>query len=189
MQFSDSYTTGLTHYNGDTTNLAYANVSIQSNDGSGGWIGDFWVTDGELLGQCPEFIYFPVADGPVIDWTPLTGSDHFEMVNMRVADGSEYNSDANVGDIDEYQMETVPSGTVKSLQVTVRLEKDAPDASSLKIVYRNAAGTTVLSTPTYGPSDGTYAFFRDIHRKSVFTGLDWTVAEINGTFFGIKRTA
>lgn len=189
LQLSDSYTTDFTHWSGDTTVLKYAEVHVQSEDGAGGWIGDFWVTDSELLGQCPEYMYLPVADGPVINWTPSAGVTHFPNVNTRVPTDATYNSDASVGDIDEYQMATVPAGTVKGLQVTVRLEKDAPGATTIQIVYRNAAGTTVLSTPTYGPSDGSYAFFRDIHRKSVFTGVDWTVAEINGMFVGVKRVA
>lgn len=189
LQLSGSYTTGTTHYGGDPSVLMYAQVVVASDDGSGGWIGDFWVTDGELLGQCPEFLYLAVADGPVTDWTPSAGSTHFPNVNTRVPTDATYNFDASVGDIDEYQMATVPSGTVKGIQVTVRLEKDAAGSSTLQIVYRNAAGTTVLSTPTYGPSDGSYAFFRDIQRKSVFTGVDWTVSEINGMFVGIKRVA
>ncbi len=189
LRLSGSAATGNTHYNGDTTNLAYAEVKVDSNDGAGGWIGDLWVTDGELLGQCPEYLYLAIADGPVHDWTPLTGIDHFAMVNMQVADDTTYNFDASAGDIDEYQMATVPAGTVKGVQIVVRLEKDAAAAATLQIVYRNAAGTTVLGTPVYAPTDGTYAFFLDVHRKSVFTGIDWTVAEINGMFVGIKRVS
>ncbi len=177
------------HGAGDTSQLNFADFSISTNDGSGGWAGDLWVTDGELLGQCPEFLYLPIADGPVVDWTPSTGSDHFALVNTRVPTDTDYNHDSAVGNIDEYQMATVPAGTVKGVQITVRMEKDAASTATLQIVYRNAAGTTMLSTPVYAPTNGTYAFFRDVHRKSIFTGVDWTVAEINGMSVGVKRVS
>jgi len=187
LRLSGSFTTGNTRWGGDITELQYAEIYVHPDDGAGGWIGDLWVTDGELLGQCPVLLFLATADGPVLNWTPLSGSDHFAMVNMQVPDDTTYNFDNVSGDIDEYQMATVPAGTIKGAQVVVRLEKDAPSTATLQIVYRNGAGTTVLGTPVFAPSQDSYAFFLDSTRKSVFTAADWTPAEWNSGFAGIKR--
>lgn len=191
LRLTDSISTTANHYNGggvgDTAQLNFSEFDIQASSGGADWVSDLWVTDGELLGQCPVPLFLAVADGPTIAWTPSTGSSHYPNVNTQVPTDATYNFDASAGDIDEYQMATVPAGTIKGLQVVVRLEKDAGSAATLQIVYRNAAGTVVLGTPVFAPSLGAYAFFLDCNRFSVFTGLDWTTAEVNGMFVGIKR--
>lgn len=194
LRLTDSISTTANHYPGggvgDTTQLNFSEFDIQSASGGADWVGDLWVTGtGELLGQCPVLQFFAAADGATLNWTPLTPGTHFSQINSRVTNDSTYNYDASVGDIDEYQMQTVPAGTVKAIQLTWRLEKDSAGAATLQGVYFDGTATTVLSTAVFAPSLNSFAFFREGLRKSVFTAADWTVAELNAMRPGIKRVS
>ncbi len=161
-------------------------VQIFSNDGFGSWMGDFWCTDGELLGQCPILQFLVTADGGTITWTPLSGTN-FSNVQDRIVNDSKYNFTPNIGDIDTYQYATVPAGTIKGVQFTIRLDKDSGGDATAKINYFDGTATTLTPGAEFAPSDSFAAFFRDPWRKSIYTGIDWTPSELNAMRVGPKR--
>ncbi len=128
------------------------------------------------------------ADGGTITWTPLSGTN-FSNVQDRIVNDSKYNFTPNIGDIDTYQYATVPAGTIKGAQFTIRLEKDSGGDATAKINYFDGTATTLTPGAEFAPSDSFPAFFRDPWRKSIFTGLDWTTAELNAMRVGPKRTS
>lgn len=175
---------------GDITLAYLPEVKISSGDGLGSWVGDFWCTDGELLGDCQIVPLFPRADGSTLQWTPLTPGTHFSEVNQHIADDTTYNYDSTAGDIDEYFMDLIGafSGTIKGAQGVWRVENADAFSSLCQGIYRNGSGTEVLApSGTFAPSLSSYQFFIDPNRKSVFTGVDWTQAEIDASQTGIKR--
>lgn len=176
---------------GNIAHCIFGETSVFGNDGLGSWLGDFWCTDGELLGDCKIVALWPRANGSTIQWTPLSGSN-YANVNTHVTADATYNSDSTPGDIDEYSMDLIGAftGSIKGAQGVWRVENDSAFSSLCRGIYRNGAGTEVLApSGDFAPSLNNYQFFLDPNRKSVFTGIDWTQAEIDGGQVGIKRVS
>ncbi len=188
--FSDSATTTSAGSDGhDITQFIFSSSNIDSSSGLGEWVGDFWCTDGELLGDCLIVPLFPRADGSTIQWTPLT-PPNFSQVNQHIATDTTYNSTAGAGDIDEYFMDLIGpfAGTIKGAQGVWRTQNVDATSSLCQGIYRNGAGTEILApSGSFAPSLLSPKFSLDTNRKSLFTGLDWTQPEIDGGQLGLER--
>lgn len=79
------------------------------------------------------------GDGGILDWTPNSGSTHFDRVNTHPADLTKWLETATPGDIDLWTF-TLPSfsGSIVAINISVLARKDDEGTKSFKIVV----GTT-----------------------------------------------
>lgn len=158
-------------------------------------VDDIYVTDGELLGDVRVYCLFPRLDGTTIQWVPSGGTTHFNLVKEHVPDDmATYVScdSSHINNKDEYYLDLIGAfpGIIKGVQACwCTLKTDAGDAS-IQGFYDN--GSTIIDTSAainspFHPSYLSWMYFLNSQRKSVFTGNDWTVAEINAMQLGIQR--
>jgi hypothetical protein len=81
---------------------------------------DFYIADGtgfnnDFLGEKAVVGCLPIGDTDTIEWTPSTGTTHYDLVNENPADGdTTYVSDYGIGYTDLYQYSIDPNVTVIS---------------------------------------------------------------------------
>jgi hypothetical protein len=171
-------------FNGDSTpaNLYFDDLYILS--GSGG-VRTARLGDVKAISKIAS-----AGDGSLAQFTPSTGTDNGEMVNESVPNGdTDYNSTANVGDIDTYNFPAIGvSGTIFGLQVLNWSKKtDAGTCDSrdvLRITSTNYFGSVVNQGTSYA-----YAGGGTLKEQSPATSANWTVGEIDGAEYGIERNA
>ncbi len=192
IRWTGSNNTGPAGFPVGVTNISqlyWSQVVACGDDSLNGWVGDMWVTTGESLGDVEIVPLFPRADGTTIQWTPFAGSNWQEVSEHIPDDNTSYNSTTTVNNKDLFYMDLIGAftGTIKGAQGVWRVENEAPGATQFKGVYRSSGGTEV-QTAAFAPSTGAYQFFLDTNRKSVFTGVDYTAAEIDASQTGIIKT-
>ncbi len=155
---------------------------------------DFYCADGTAgintpIGDCRVETKLPTGDGATNNFTRSTGATNFSNVDVNPAtDDTDYNSTANVGDIDLYTYPALATtaGSVKGVMTVPILRNDNAGAVSGVSVYRSASGNYFGTPNSVGST--TYAAFPDIQVVDPATGVTWTVAGVNAAQFGIKRT-
>jgi len=167
---------------------------IAAGGGNNSYFDDFYVTDGELLGDIRIYPLYPRLDGTTLQWVPSAGTTHFNLVNEHAPDDAASYvscSSANVGNQDQYYLDQITgfSGTIKGAQGLWCLTKSDAGTASVLGVYRNGAGTIVNTANTFNPSYPSWQYFTEAQRKSVFTSSDWTATEINSMQLGLLRNS
>lgn len=171
---------------------AVAGTQVYSN--GQGTVDDVYVTNGAFLGNTAVTVLVPISDGDTLQWTPVTGTSHYPMVNNIPPNPSDYvyDSGSPTGDIDLYHLTQItgsPLPQVLGLRALWNLENDIPGESIVVGVYKNASGTSELAANEFASSSTSYSYYWDAQQNSVFTGSPWTAAEINGMQVGIKRVS
>ena len=167
-------------------------TGISFIDGNGNILDDVTVTDGEFLGDVAIGVLFPRLDGDTIQWIPLNAGAHYLMVKEHTPDfDTTYNFTPTVGNIDQYFLDQIIgfTGIIKGARGLWCVRKDNSGLAEIQGVYKSGGGTTVLAANQFACSFPSYIYAWDPSRKSLFTGLDWTPAEVNAMQLGIKRTA
>lgn len=137
----------------------------------------------DFLGDVVVKTLYPRADGTYADWTPLTGTDHFAMVDEHQIDGDvSYVSDSVVGDKDSYWLNPITSPTVYAAQLNLGARKgDAPLRQVAPLIRQGGtdySGSTVTLSSDY--------LFYSWYLEQDPAGGDWTDATINTDEFGIE---
>lgn len=97
-----------------------------------------------------------------------------------------YVQTTGVGNKDLYFFDQIlGSPTIKGAQLLSLVTKSDGGAASTENILKS--GGVEMDGAEYFPSFGSYTYDREAYRKSIFTGLDWTVTEINNMQMGIKR--
>lgn len=179
---------------------AYAN-KLDTLVGGGGGAGatdidDLYIFDtsgtanndfaGDVTVQC----LFPDGDGADLQWTPSTGTTHYDLVDDPTPnDDADYVSDAAAGDRDTYTFGDLraATGSVLAVQVLIYARKDDAGTRQIAPVVRIAATNYDGATlPNLGT---TYTWSPAIYETSPATSTSWTVAEVNAAEFGVKLVA
>jgi len=147
-------------------------------------IDDLYIADGQAgrvtapIGDVRVETQMPTGDGDFSNWTPLTGPDHWQMVDESPPDGdTSYNSESTVNDRDSYTHGAFPtvSGTVWGVQVCPAVRKDDAGTRGAKPFIRQggvtADGPETLLVTTYR--------FLPYLRETDPSGSNWTIATAN----------
>lgn len=164
--------------------------------GNNAHIDDFYLTDGEFLGDIKVGVLYPNAVGDSSDWTPTSGANWSNVEEHTPDDDTTTVSATSVGKKDLYNLDDLPGGfayTIVGAQALWLVKKSDAGAAAIKGVWKSA-GTEIdqdkghdFLADGYHPSFTSYLYAMQPERKSLFTGLDWTAAEINALQLGIKR--
>lgn len=115
--------------------------------GSGGCdVDDLYIkNEAGYEGDIRVLAAFPSGDGGTLQWTPDSGSTHFDRVNTHPVDVTKFLATATIGDIDLWTF-TLPSlpGTIVGVNISVLARKDDEGTKSFKIVV-GASGTDASS--------------------------------------------
>jgi hypothetical protein len=164
-----------------------------------GIIDDLYVTDGEFKGTPQEFLgdirirtLAPNGVGSIEQW--INGGSIGSGPNWTSVDDSPYGDDDDsavyaptVGLTDMYTLQDLGSaGDIKSVQGLWSVRKSDANPAAIKPQWQS--GASVVEGPEFNPTFPGYLYAMQPAEKSLFTGLDWTAAEINALQLGIKRT-
>lgn len=128
------------------------------------------------------------ADGAHTDYTPSSGTNHYDRVNETTPDGdTTYVSDATVGHIDSYAFDDIDGGaTVFAVQTCMYARKDDAGTRQLADLIRRSGTDYVGNTATLS---STYTYLTQIHPTDPSTSAQWTAAGVNAAEFGVKTIA
>lgn len=150
---------------------------IYALDGTGGSPLD------DFLGDVYVQTLYPRADGDYTDWTPLTGSDHFAMVDEHQIDGDgSYVYDTNVGDKDSYYLDFLSASTIYAAQLNVGARKGDGALRQIQPLIRQSATDYNGTTATLSTN---YVFYSWLMGEDP-TSSPWTDTTINGDQFGME---
>ena len=154
----------------------------------GGTLGGIYVSTGELFGPVQFTSLFPRANGDVNTWTPLNPPNYSQVNEHSPDDNASYVQANASGNEDLYFLDTLTgSGDIKGTMLMLMMENSSQGITSVEPQYKS--GGVTMAPSTFNPSSGAYLAFLDPQRHSLFTGVDWTVAEVNGMQVGALRTS
>lgn len=115
---------------------------------------------------------FPSGDGGTLQWTPNSGSTHFDRVNTHPVDLTKWLETATPGDIDLWTF-VLPSfsGSIVAVNISVLARKDDEGTKSFKIVV-GPTGTDALSDEFF-VSDVTPEYYEFSLKQDPTTAADW----------------
>ena len=186
--------------NVSTANLHASQVYIFGNSPVGGATGMYlddvfaWDTttseNNDFLGDKDILPYYTDADGATVEWTPSSGTDHYEMVNYSASepDGDTSYLQAGVnGDVEELEVETIPASIqniVAAVMFNVAKKTDAAACAFTPALISNAAvGSGSAHTLTEG-----YVYYYDPIALDPDTSTAWTAATLGAAQVRLTRT-
>ena len=155
------------------------------------YVDDFYICDGsgstlnDFQGVCRVIGLFPNADTTTIQWTPSTGTTHYDLVDENPENTTDYVSTSTQADTDLYTYPSlIGTGTILGVQVssTVNL------AAGVSLVFQApivSSGTTDIGPDTVLTSV-TYSDVRHISITDPHTGQPWTISGLAAAQIGVK---
>lgn len=142
----------------------------------------------DYIGPCGIYALHALSgNGTYTNFTPLTGSDHGDMVKEVVADdNASYNADSVMGNKDSYNLEDLPvPGDIRVLQ-SINVEcLDVAGVKAAGNLFR--IGGNDYTGPPHSP-DVNYSNEKTIYEVSPDTGVAWTPTEVNSMEGGLEIT-
>lgn len=144
---------------------------------------DLFISDGNLLGDVKVEILRPNADGTYSQFTPSTGTSHYQLVDEDTPNLTDYNESDVTNEIDTYNFENLSgSGTIHALAGNVMMyspngTKEA--APYIKSGSTEQAGATVQVTTSEQNA-------QKIWETNPDTTNPWTSGGVNAVEFGAK---
>jgi hypothetical protein len=171
------------------------NVKIEGNLNSTdkGYFDDFYLLDNTgsnnttFLGPQKIVAVFPNADGGTLQWTPNSGSNHYDRVNENPADtNTTYLSDSTSGHVDIFTKAATPASitSIKGVQQNTYFETDSGSAFSL--IQRLVSGGTTSDAGGTAGVNGTYGTAARLLETDPNTGSLWTQSNLDSATIGIK---
>lgn len=148
--------------------------------------GDTVNTTVDFLGDV-ELTYLPPTEDVLRGWTPLTGTDHFAMVDEIPPDGdASYNYTSTISAIDTFLCDTATLSSVDILALTVVYDRRRTTGGNTSTcpVWR-VAGTNYLRDAQGDPT--TYAFWQGTWTKNPATLGTITVGAFAASSVGYKK--
>ena len=182
----------------DTKNTthAYADGVYFSSSAANIFYDDLYVDDAAFAGAIRIVKCFPDGNGASSQFTGSDGNsvNNYALVNHTITenfangDSAGYVEDANVGDIDTYSMQNLPTvpTSIYAVQSSVGAKATDAGAKSINIVTRSG-GTNYLSSNRVLTSS--YVYYSQIQETDPDTGSAWTESGVNGVEAGIKVAA
>lgn len=188
---------GATEIASTTGNFGSSNIDTVARSGNGGattdW-DDMYVVDtsgaaprNTFLGDVRVETIYATADGNHSQWTPNSGTTHYDRVNEAQADGdTTYVSDSTVGHLDTYAFGDIDTGaTVYGLQTNLYARKDDAATRQIAPVIRQSGTDNVGTTATLSSS---YVVYSQLYNQDP-TSADWTPTTVNADEYGVKEIA
>lgn len=151
---------------------------------SGGTVDDFYLCDtsgsanNNFLGDVRVDMVLPTGDGNYTQWTPSTGTTHYNLVNANPPSTTTYNSSTTVANKDSYVMadlSSIASSTVYGVQVVACALKDDSGSRSIQLGARSGSTDAVGS----GQAVSTSAVFYARVMETDPAGAAWTQTSVN----------
>lgn len=146
---------------------------------------DLYVTNTTTkLGPCRVETLRPSADTATAQWTPNSGTSHFNRVSDATYDGdTTYVASATVGNKDLYDIADLSStpATIHAVQVTLAARKDDATARTIRSNNKSGATTTNGATITLSAS---YAVTVDMYATDPNTAAAWGASAVNALQIG-----
>ncbi len=175
-----------------TADATMANVWIGGLSASFGdqYYDDLYTFTGEFLGDIRIVPLYPNAAGSASVWTPNGAGANYQCVQEHDPnDLTNYVSSAVAGDVDDYEMDDISGtpGVIKAVQSLWCAQKS--EAGTASITGQLISGADTDNSPEYFISDAGWRYWTNAYRKSPFTGIDFTKAEINAIKQGQTRAS
>lgn len=192
--------TVLTLSNVDTRNAGNASTDGVGIGGSFGtnneaFFDDFYIcdtagsTNNDFLGDCRVDTLYPNGDGNYSQFTPSTGSSHYQLVDETAPNTTDYNDGANVGDRDSYAMgnlAALASQTVYGVQVNAALMKDDAGGKSASTFVRSGSTDGDGASVALGTSQ---VYVSQVYETNPDGAVAWTETAVNAMEAGVRVTA
>ena len=189
----------LTNINTQNTANAYASTLRLGNGGQTAAytlgtqdVDDVYVCDGTgsaphntLLGDCKVDAMLPNGDTGTVQWTPSTGTVHFDMVNEPAPNITDYISSSTIGQSEAFQMQniaTTPS-LIYGMQVSAAALKSDAGARSIKVIV--VSNLIEAESPDF-PLSTSQTYVRWIFLVDPNTGTPWTPLAVNGALGAVR---
>lgn len=150
------------------------------------WYDDFYLTDtGTKLGESRVETLYPNADTAVKQWTPLTGTDNYAMVDEAQCDGDATYVYASAAATDNYDFGNLSDNptAVRAVQAVTFAKKT--DTATRNIYLQTKSGATT-SDGTAQALLSTYTRFNRIMETDPNTSAAWTYTAVNAVQGGPK---
>lgn len=170
----------------DTTANVHS-FAAPGNTGSRMVMDDLYIKNAAgYYGDIRIIALFPDGDGATLQWTPNSGTVHFDRVNTHPEDLTKWLQDLTAGHIDTWNWQDCPgfSGTIKAVNISALARKDDEGTKSFEIVVGNTG--TEAHSPEFFVSDATPEYYEYSLETDPATGLAWTQVGYNAKQFGIK---
>ncbi len=170
----DSAILGNIHWTAGATGLDFAQVELNSQGSPDSFFANYYITDGELLGDLSGKVLYTNGDGFHTDFTPSSAGAHYLMTKEHAPDDDATTiASSTAGDKESETLDNTGfSGTVKMVQGVWCRRKTGAGICSAKGGLR-IAGADYL-TDEHWPSDVDYDYQTYAWRKSPASGSDFT---------------
>lgn len=137
------------------------------------------------LGDCRIYSLLPSGAGNYSQWTPSAGSNYACVDETAPNSDTDYVSETNPGDIDTYAFGDISgsSATIQAVAVNMFARKDDAGARTICPVYRRSSTDTLGDNISLANG---YLWYAKIWQADPLTAAAWTLANLNGSEFGVK---
>lgn len=141
----------------------------------------------DLMGDVRVDCYFPNSDGATLNFTPNSGTTHYNRVNESTPDGdTTYNQDATANDVDlyGYQSMTHTPVTIFGTALNLIAEKDDAGVRSINFATRSGGTTYTGFSTSIALSASSYLCYQEVRQLDPATSAAWTKTGVNAAQFG-----
>lgn len=179
--------------NSATTNVITLNSGL-NGPGSGTIDGSFYIHNGGgaipgVWGDGKILRILPNGDTAQADWTPNSGTTHYNRINeLPKDDDTTYLSAGTVSNKDSWDWEDIPafSGVIRDVQISIAARKDDEGSKA----YRIGVGATLTEAQSADFYINDSYYYNHIGWDlDPATGLAWTRAGFNAKQFGVELRA
>jgi len=146
---------------------------------------DLWVDDAQFHGNCKINTYMPNSDGLYSDWARSGGSNDYEMIDEKPADGdTTYISSTAKGDKSSFGITTGALNTVKAMHMHTRAKASNTLTRRIRMFIRS--GGTDYDQPPTGALLSSYKTYNRLALTDPQDGQPWNQTKLEAAEFGIK---
>lgn len=148
---------------------------------------DFYITDGDVLGDCRVHTLFPDSDETYSQFTRSGGSNNYEMVDEDDPDDDSTYVDGSVKGLkDSYGVTPSIVGEIKAVQVSNMVRKTGSEGVIVKNLIRsNSTDYPSTEEKVLTPE---YKTLVSIHNLDPGDSGAWTNAKLTAAEFGLQIT-
>lgn len=196
LRINDEVWITSTNVNTDRANVGLSNqfqIVGPSSLASGYYYADdVYVCDGsgstnnDFLGDSAIYVMRPDGDSSPLQWTPSTGSTHYNLVSKAAFNTTTYVSDSTPGNRDQYTVENLAFTpiAIHAVAYHVIADKDEAGARGIKL-YVDSGASEALSSQFYLSQD-TPLDWQYIVETDPATGVAWTKAGVDAMELGVE---
>lgn len=152
---------------------------------------DFYICDGssttvnDFQGACKIVGLLPNTDTTTIQWTPSTGTTHYNLIDSNPANTTDYVYSSTQGNTDLYSFfDLVGTGNIIGLQLNTQAMLSAGTSIILQTPIVSD-GSTDLGAD-YTLTSSSYVDYKHISTADPNTGSAWTIDGLNAAQIGVK---